>query len=80
MSLWSKIYGPTVWGARSSRQMKLFKLLRQGPYLIGGLVSHAARADGPPIFPSSIATSESPGYVRRNWGSEDPLMEEYYFG
>lgn len=32
-------------------------------------------------YQSSITPDvETPGYVRRNWASEDPLMEAYYFG
>lgn len=51
MSTWNKIFGPTVWGAKSSRQMNLFKTIRQSPYLIGAAVSYVARSDGPSVFP-----------------------------
>ncbi len=30
--------------------------------------------------PSSMNSTETPGYVRRNWANQDSLMEEYYFG
>lgn len=84
MGTWNKIFGPTVWGAKSSRQFRLFKTIRQTPYLIGAAVSYAARSDGPSVFEgapfTSIAFVETPGYVRRNWANQDSLMEEYYFG
>lgn len=84
MSTWNKIFGPTVWGAKSSRQLRLFKIARESPYLIGAAVSYSARFDGPSVFEggpfTSIPSTETPGFVRRNWASEDSLMEEYYFG
>ena len=54
------------------------------PYVLGGAVSYAARSDGPSIFEggpfTSIPSTETPGFVRRNWANQDSLMEEYYFG
>lgn len=89
MSTWNKIFGPTVWGAKSSNQMRLFKTIRQSPYLIGAALSYAARSDGPSVFEGSrfivsdvpAAAQDAPSsWYRRTSGYLDDLIEAYYFG